>query len=88
MERTEGNIGRGREGTGADWMGTGIRNVGNGERTSGRTGVYKVGGTTYFPTSLLVGAQTTLLYHRAWGSGVLGGVKDPIFGILLYYFLY
>jgi hypothetical protein len=43
-ERTEGNMGRGREGTGADWMGTRIRNVGNGERMEGRTRVYKVGG--------------------------------------------
>jgi hypothetical protein len=33
-----------------------------------------VGGTTHFPTSLFVGAQTTLLYHRVWGSGALGGV--------------
>jgi hypothetical protein len=84
----EGNMGRERAGTGADWMRMEIRNVGNGERMEGRTGVYKVGGTTYLPTSFLVGAQTTLLYHKVRGSGALGRVKDPIFGILLYYFLY
>jgi hypothetical protein len=80
-------MGRGREETGADWMGTGIQNVGNGSGWRGGRG-YISGGTTYLPTSLLVGAQTTLLYHRVRGSGALGGVKDPIFGILLYYFLY
>jgi hypothetical protein len=84
--RTEGNgCGRG-SGTGAD----GRERVRTGwERGAdgGRTGVYKWRGPLTYPTPLLLGAQTTLLCHRVWGSGALGRVKDPFFGILSYFFL-
>ena len=57
-----------------------MRDAGTGEGTV-RTGTGRMGGGNRrgpltYPTPLLVGARTTLLYYRVRGSGVLGGVKD------------